>query len=350
MVVRLPPTSLRTSPRVSVVVPCYNYGHYLSGCLKSVLGQEGVDVDVIVVDDASPDDSLAVAQGLAQRHPRVQVIAHAVNAGHIATYNDGLRAATGDYVVVLSADDLLTPGSLSRATALLESDDDIAFVYGFPLMFEGSPPPSRTTAMSWSVWDGSEWIARCCARGSAPVVNPEVVMRRTVLQRVGDYDQDLPHAADMLLWLQAAQHGKVGRVNGCDQAYYRLHGANMHLTDYAGYLVDLEQRALVFEKLLLAEDAQALSTRSLLRRAQRVLAAEALRIANNAHDEGDRSDLDRFRDFAVAQWPGVVGTMNYRYYARRRSGNATGLDRRVALLDWRLRHIVRWRRWRRYGL
>ena len=90
-----------------------------------------MDVDVLIVDDASPDDSAAVAYRLADEDPRVSVLVHPTNMGHIATYNDGLARAKGDYVVLLSADDAITPGSLARSTALMEAHPSVGFVYGY---------------------------------------------------------------------------------------------------------------------------------------------------------------------------------------------------------------------------
>jgi glycosyltransferase involved in cell wall biosynthesis len=77
-------------PTVSVVIPCYRYGRYLPDCVRSVLDQEGVDVRVLIIDDASPDDSGEVAMGLAAEDERVQVRVHRENRGHLATYNEGL--------------------------------------------------------------------------------------------------------------------------------------------------------------------------------------------------------------------------------------------------------------------
>src|SRR5579859_8195239 len=106
---------------VSVVIPCYKYGHYLEECVASVLDdQEGVDVRVLVIDDASPDDSAEVARKIAAREPRVEVLVHTVNRGNVATFNEGLfEWADGDYSLLLSADDRLTPGALRRASDLL---------------------------------------------------------------------------------------------------------------------------------------------------------------------------------------------------------------------------------------
>ncbi len=111
---------------VSVVIPCYMYGHFLEECAASVLDdQEGVDVRVLIIDDASPDDSAEVAHKIAARDPRVEVIVHEANQGNIATINEGLLDwADGDYWTVLSADDRLTPGALRRARDLLDAHPD----------------------------------------------------------------------------------------------------------------------------------------------------------------------------------------------------------------------------------
>src|SRR3954451_5500613 len=102
---------------VSVVIPCYRYGHFLEEAVSSVLDdQPGVDVRVLIIDDASPDDSAETAMKIAAREPRVEVIVHGTNKGNIATYNEGLLEwAEGDYSLLMSADDRLTPGALQRA-------------------------------------------------------------------------------------------------------------------------------------------------------------------------------------------------------------------------------------------
>ena len=129
------------APRVSVVIPCYRYGGYLPDAVASVLDQDGLDIDVLVVDDASPDDSAEVAHRLAAADPRVSVMVHERNAGHIQTYNDGLSRATGDYVVLLSADDLLPRNALTRAVALMEAHPRVGLVYGYARSFTEQPEP-----------------------------------------------------------------------------------------------------------------------------------------------------------------------------------------------------------------
>ena len=237
---------------VSVVIPCYKYGHFLEEAVSSVLDdQEGVDVRVLIIDDASPDDSADMARKIAVRDPRIEVIVHAANRGNIATFNEGLLEwADGDYCVLMSADDRLTPGALRRARDLLDAHPGVGFVYGHPLwIMDGEAlPTARTRVRGWSVWPGQWWLERRFRDAENPITSPEVVVRTSVHKRVGGYDARLPHAADMELWMRLAATADVGFVRGVDQAYYRLHQQNMRKAYDA--LMDLRERRLVFETVL----------------------------------------------------------------------------------------------------
>ena len=136
---------------MSVVIPCYNYGHYLEGAVNERARTNlDVEVEVIVIDDASPDGSGEVAVALARTDPRIRLLRHAQNKGHIATYNEGLAMVESDYVVLLSADDLLVPGSLAAPPPLMEAHPSVGFVYGHPLEFSDEPPPPRTERSGWT--------------------------------------------------------------------------------------------------------------------------------------------------------------------------------------------------------
>ncbi len=351
------PQPLTTRPTVSVVIPCYNYGRFLPRCVESVLSQDGVDLEVIIVDDASPDGSVAVAHEIAASDSRVRVIANEVNRRHIATYNIGLSAATGDYVVLLSADDLLAPGSLGRACALLESHPEVSFVYGYCPAFSDQTPPAKTKVRSWSVWSGNEWLERVSRRGHNVVMCPEVVMRTSIFRELGGYEARLPASADFYLWMAAATRGSVGRINGPDQAYYRVHGNNMHLEEFAGVYTDMRERRKAYE-LLFVDHATHLPNPAQLEPAvRRALARDALVLGCLAYDRSDHALLDRVSDlmeFAAETDSQVRDTPLWRACAERVDRHKNGLPpttrhRAAARVD-DLRGKVRWRRWRRYGL
>jgi hypothetical protein len=337
----------KTTASVSVVIPCYNYGRYLPGAVASALEQPGVDVDVIIVDDASTDGSEDVALGLAAADPRVRAVIHETNMRHIATYNDGLSRAEGTYVVLLSADDLLAPGSLQRSTALMEAHPDVGLVYGYAPDFTDSPPRPRDEVRNWSVWPGRAWLRRICRRGTNIIVNPEAMLRASTLTEVGGYDPKLPHSADMDLWMRAALVANVGRVNGPDQAYYRVHGANMHLTDYAGLLTDMKERSRTFDQFFASADGSVRGGEAMLASARRAIAYEAVRVARMTHD--DAAGAAALADFAVDCYPRIASTAIWIAYRSRAHGPLRDARRSAAAFQYDLRWRYRWRRTRRFG-
>jgi glycosyltransferase involved in cell wall biosynthesis len=307
---------------VSVVIPCYRYGNFLQQAVASVLeGQEGVDVRVLIIDDASPDDSAEVAQKIAADDDRVEVIVHESNKGHIATYNEGLLEwADGDYSVLMSADDRLTPGAMARAVDLLDAHPEVGFVYGRPLWFwEDKPfPTPRTRVRGWSVWPGAWWIERRLRQGENCITAPEVVVRTSVQKRVGGYDPRLPHAGDLDMWLRLAEHGQVGFLHGVDQAYYRVHGRNMR-TGYDA-LGDLRQKRLAFELALARSGGELSDARALSDRVHRKLSRDALWFAAHALDLGqtDMTAVDELVAFAFDCWPRTATLPVYRTLQLRR--------------------------------
>ncbi|GGN95320.1 hypothetical protein GCM10010112_85460 [Actinoplanes lobatus] len=353
---KVTPRALTDRPRVTVVIPCYNYGHFLAECLETVFADaDQVDVDALIVDDASPDGSAEVARRIAAEDPRVTVIAHETNKRHIATYNEGLAAAEGEFVVLLSADDLLAKGSLARSAALLRAHPEVGLVYGFSRRFFDTPPPPRTGLRSWSIWDGPEWVARVTRTATNPIYTPEVMMRASTMRDLSGYDARLPHAADYHLWLRAGTRAAIGRVNGVDQAFYRVHGANMHTGEYSGDVLDVEQRHLTL-RILFEEDGDRLPGAGRMRDdAYRALAREALILACRPYERGrpgaaEAEQLARLAELAGEIWPASEDSALRRTYERYAAGRGPVVPVPVtALRDRAVLHLG-WRRWRHSGI
>lgn len=131
------------SPKVSVIAPMYNVEPYLVPCIESVINQTLQDIDLILVDDGSPDRSGAIADSYAARDSRIKVI-HKENGGVSAARNDGLAEATGDYVFLLDSDDLLAPDALEN---MLEATHNGSYdvVLADYATFSGDPGTSART-------------------------------------------------------------------------------------------------------------------------------------------------------------------------------------------------------------
>jgi glycosyltransferase involved in cell wall biosynthesis len=320
---------------ISVIIPCYRYGHYLQEAVSSVLDdQRGVDVLVLVIDDASPDESAEVAREIASRRAEVEVIVHDTNRGNIATFNEGLLEwADGHYCLRMSADDRATPGALARASALLDAYPEVGFVYGRALwVLDGALlPPARTKGRGWTVTPGQRLLEHRFRQAENPITSPEIVVRTSLHQRVGGYDPGLPKAADMEIYMRLAAHSDVGFLRGVDQAYYRLHPHNMRKAVTS--LLDLRQRRSVFELVLSRYGERIVNASRLDDMVHRQLAREALWAAGRVYDRGS---------FANRRWGGdcwaaartrtlttLTGCCRSRWSAGRRQSGCGSIARSV---------------------
>lgn len=353
------PSVQHLRPRVTVFIPCHNYGRFLVACVQSVLAQEAVEVDVLVIDDASTDNSAQIASALAEADPRVGVIVHERNIGHVPTFNEGLRRVSGDYTVLLSADDLLTRRSLARATAIMEANPSVGLVYGHARVVHGEEiGAARTRGRGAHVWRGRDWISAQCRRGLSCISSPEACVRTSVQHAVGGYTPSLPHAGDLEMWLRIAAVADVARVNS-DQAYRRIHGAGMMQTTFAGLLADLRGRRDAYESFFVGPGAR-------LPRAQRDLATARRRLAVEALDqacvqlrgrESDHAAAEAYLDFAHEVLGADVSSLpQRREYELLRTSTA---GRRTAVRSFHLGRSAlrrdvegryRWCRWRLTGV
>jgi glycosyltransferase involved in cell wall biosynthesis len=332
--------------RVDVIVPCYKYGRYLRQCVESVLSQSHGDLRVMIIDDCSPDHTLEVGRELAGQDPRVAYRRHESNRGHIATYNEGLDWADGDYVLLLSADDLLTPGALKRVVKVFDTLPDSHLVFGHEIRFwDGQPLPEPRDFgedYSWHIISGSDFIESCCGSGDNPVPTPTAVVRTAVLRRIGGYREELPHSADMELWLRLAAFGSVCRIEA-DQAFKRRHAVNMHHQYMDTMIGDLRQRKAAFEFLFRAYGEKIDQRERLEKSAYRSLGMLGFWEASAAFDRCDLTGCQEYLDFAMALDPGLDVRPEWARFA---------LKRRLGPKVWRivrplvtlLRRSSRWAR------
>ena len=284
---------------VSVIIPCFNYARFLPGAIASALDQRDVDIDVIVVDDSSSDGSLAVARRIARDDVRVQVIAHAHNLGPVAAFNDGLAVASGEFLIRLDADDLLTPGSVARSVALAEEHPQVGMVYGYPVPFSGSAPAShRDRAKFWDIWSGASWLERRCQLGVNCITSPEVLMRASVVDRVGG-QRALAHTHDMEMWFRLARDSDVGWVGGCDQALHREHPDSLSARQ-VDVMTDFHERVDAFRLLFEDGMGEVSENARLFRLARMALANEALSrtVSAYAKGRGATSESEGYLSFA----------------------------------------------------
>lgn len=293
---------------VDVAIPSYNYARYLTACIESVLSQGIDDVRVHVIDNASTDDSVAVAYRMAERDPRVSVIARPQNLGPHASFNSGVDWASAKYMMILCADDLLAPGALRRAVATLEQNPGTAFAYGAEIEWnaqEPGPPqiPSQERA-GWIHLDGPEYLRRRCADPMANHSMGMVLVRTEIQKRAGHYRAALRYYDDHEMMLRLANLGGVASTEAV-QGIRRLHGCNMSNLYNGSRREDLEHRLEAFRSFLANDARDRADAADLSALSDRNFAATALLWAGSAMIAGRRSECQELLSFAASVDPSV---------------------------------------------
>lgn len=215
-------------PLISIIIPCYRQAHFLPKALGSALAQSIQDVEVVVVDDGSPDDPFTQLGELA-RDPRVVPIRQE-NRGLPAARNTGINASRGIFLSFLDADDWLAPEFCERLHPLLARDGTLGFAYcDLRRVYEDAgehPEFEREYSVGKSRRVVSGDILPSLLVGGYFTPNT-VLMPRQVLDRVGLFDPELGGNADWDLWLRIAAAGFPVRYLDERLAYYRIHGENM---------------------------------------------------------------------------------------------------------------------------
>jgi len=220
------------APLVSVIIPCYGQAAFLEEAIQSVLVQTYAQVEIVVVDDGSPDN----AARLAMRFPWVRCVRQA-NAGLAAARNAGIRESEGELLVFLDADDRLLPRALETGVAELRTHPEAAFAFGRyrrvgadgrPLDNDDQPRPD---ADPYSVF----------LRYNYAGIPATGIFRRSALEDAGNFDETLPGAEDYDLGLRLSRLHSV-RPHAEEVAEYRVHGSSM--SQDAGAMLAMTQQAL----------------------------------------------------------------------------------------------------------
>jgi succinoglycan biosynthesis protein ExoO len=220
----------RAAPRVSVVTANYNGAGYLAEAVRSVLDQTLADLELIVVDDRSSDDSLAVIAAAVAGDPRVRVLVQDRNGGPGAARNRALEAAGGRWIAIFDSDDLMTPDRLERLVARGEAE--AADIVVDNLLLFSEEQPEGAAFLAGAAWAAPRWLDAGDLVGSSRLyaAGPDLgflkpVFRATALQGVR-YRTDMRIGEDYNLLLRLLLAGGRMRLEPQPLYRYRKHGAS----------------------------------------------------------------------------------------------------------------------------
>jgi len=187
---------------ITVIIPAYNYAHYLPQAIDSVLDQKHPCCEILIVDDGSTDNTAAVVAAYGKR---VRYL-HQTNAGLPAARNTGIRHASHGQVCFLDADDLLLPGHLCAAQETLAALPENFVLVAFPAQYldaAGTPLALKQIASTGHEISERDIILKTRFQPSG------VVVRRDVFAIAGEFDETLRSAEDRDMWLRIAACGKI---------------------------------------------------------------------------------------------------------------------------------------------
>ncbi len=220
------------NPLVSVVIPAYNYGHFLPQTLDSVLDQTLKELECIVVDDGSTDGTKDVVATYMSNDPRVSYV-YMTNSGYIVARNRGIELARGKYLQFLDADDLIGRRKLELQTRYLEENDGVDIVYSDFTYFrvvDGVKRSIDTEANSrnrFPVGCGEGVLEHFIVENMIPINAP--LVKKDLIAEMGGFDESLERFEDWDFWLRCALKGKCFECyeNKDALSFVRVHGKSV---------------------------------------------------------------------------------------------------------------------------
>jgi GT2 family glycosyltransferase len=221
------------APRVSFIVPCFRLAHLLPECIESILAQSFGDLEVLIMDDCSPDNTPEVARGFGDS--RVIHVRNESNLGHLRNYNKGISLARGEYIWLISADDRLSREyALRRFVDVLDRAHNVGYVVCKADLLHNEADTAAKSNSKFraatfpiekdTVMFGHEFLRKLITCNC--VDTPGVMVRSRCYREIGLFPVDLPYAADWYMWCRLALDYDVAYLADA-MVNYRIHQTNM---------------------------------------------------------------------------------------------------------------------------
>jgi hypothetical protein len=212
-----------SQPLVSIITPSYNQAAYLEATIRSVLAQDYILLEYLIVDGASQDDSPQIIQGYASR---LAWWVSEPDSGQAQAINKGFQHAKGEIVAWLNSDDVYLPGAVRSAVDALQANPQAGMVYGDAITIDPAGRPLNRLAFGdWGLPELMNFRVIC---------QPAVFMRRALLKEAGYLDASFHFMLDHHLWLRMARLAPIQHVPQL-WAADRHHPAAKNVAQAAGF-------------------------------------------------------------------------------------------------------------------
>ena len=216
----IPSSEAAGRPLVTIAIPTFDRAGLLKGCVQAALAQTYENIEVLVSDNASPDDTQQVLREFDDK--RLRVLTQETNIGLLPNWNACLAAAKGEYVVFVSDDDRISPWLLSRCLEVVGQRPEIPIVvtlsnFHIPELGQ-TRPPHTSRVIRTGITDGADILIEFLKDGIT-VTMCGILLRTDALRSGGGFPLDLPHTADVAAWAPVLCGTKAGFVNEACATY-----------------------------------------------------------------------------------------------------------------------------------
>jgi glycosyltransferase involved in cell wall biosynthesis len=222
---------------VSFLVPCFNYGHYLQECIASIQSQSFQNWELLILDDASSDETPVLAKALSASDTRIQYFQHTQNIGHLANYNFGLKQAKGELIWLISADDCLAaPDIAEEFVRQFQNNPRLGLAFcRVQCVDEKTVPyqkyiprqPYTFLPEQPFTFSGHTFFSGLVQENFVPA--PGAMAKKQCYEAVNGFNALLTHSGDWYNWLLFSLEYEV-YYQPLAKVYYRKHANNMHQT------------------------------------------------------------------------------------------------------------------------
>jgi glycosyltransferase involved in cell wall biosynthesis len=212
-------------PTVSIVLPTYNRAKFIGQAVTSALGQTYDDIEVLVVDDGSVDDTSDIIGTFSD--PRLKYIKLTSNSGRSSARNRGLQRARGDYIAFLDSDDYYLPQKIEMQVQFLNEHPDVDMVYTASACVDTDDRPIQyfyRAPVSGKIYNEIAFFK------PLTITLPTVMLRRGVLTKVGSFDEQMERFEDTDFWRRIAKHFKIAGIDEVT-CHIRSHQGN-HISSF----------------------------------------------------------------------------------------------------------------------
>lgn len=193
------------TPKVSVLIPCYNVELYVEESVRSIMNQTYSNLEILVIDDGSTDKTAEILQKLAQVDNRIKFIKNETNLKLIATLNKGIELCTGKYIARMDADDISLPTRIEKQVRFLEKNLDIGIVGSYTKCF-------GEKKQIWRMETSNEFI-KAHLFYTTCFSHPSVMFRKSIIQENHlRYNLEYPHSEDYKLWCDFSKVTKLANL------------------------------------------------------------------------------------------------------------------------------------------